>query len=379
MREPLNNELDRWTREGLIDRDQAARIRAFEAARVTGVSWPVRLALAFGGVMIAAGMMLFVSAHWDALSPGERFTIVLTTLAALHLSAALPVAGEMPAFRTTLHALGTVALGGAIFLSGQIFNLDERWSTGVLLWALGALIGWLLLDDQPQFALTAMLVPAWLESEWSVITRWETWSSSSVAAAGGCLLAVAYLTADERVTDSHRARTLRWIGGLTLLPMAVWLWDMSDRPIRGWITYASTGRLSAAWMAAGWLVALAGPLIVAYFVRRSGVWINAAAAAWTIAALNLWRLNTTAALYAWFAFGAVALAAWGVHESRTERINLGTAGFGLIVIAFYFSQVMDKLGRSASLVAFGILFLVGGWMLERTRRRLIEQASGAQP
>ena len=58
MREPLNNELDRWTREGLIDRDQAERIRAFEAARATGVSWPVRLALAFGGVLIAAGILL---------------------------------------------------------------------------------------------------------------------------------------------------------------------------------------------------------------------------------------------------------------------------------------------------------------------------------
>src|SRR5262245_57175436 len=338
MRDALNNELDRWMREGLIDRDQAERIRAFEAARVTGVSWPVRLALVFGGVLIAAGILLFVSAHWDALSPGERFTIVLTTLAAVHLSAALPVAGDMPAFRTTLHALGTIALGGAIFLSGQIFNLNERWSTGVLLWALGALVGWLLLDDQPQFALTAVLAPAWLESEWSIITRWETWWSTAAAAAGGWLLAVAYLTADDRFVQSHRARTLRWVGAIGLLPMGLWLWDTSDRPIGGWITYASQGRLSAAWMATGWFVALAGPLVVAYFVRRSGVWINAVAAVWTIVALNLWRLDTTAPLYAWFALGAVALAAWGVYESRAERINLGTAGFGLIVIAFYFSR-----------------------------------------
>jgi len=34
MRESLNAELDRWTREGLIEPRQVDRIRAFEAARV---------------------------------------------------------------------------------------------------------------------------------------------------------------------------------------------------------------------------------------------------------------------------------------------------------------------------------------------------------
>jgi hypothetical protein len=34
---------------------------------------------------------------------------------------------------------------------------------------------------------------------------------------------------------------------------------------------------------------------------------------------------------------------------------------------------MDKLGRSASLIGLGILFLGGGWLLERTRRRLLAQ------
>jgi hypothetical protein len=32
---------------------------------------------------------------------------------------------------------------------------------------------------------------------------------------------------------------------------------------------------------------------------------------------------------------------------------------------------MDKLGRSFSLIVLGLLFLGGGWLLERTRRRLI--------
>jgi hypothetical protein len=37
---------------------------------------------------------------------------------------------------------------------------------------------------------------------------------------------------------------------------------------------------------------------------------------------------------------------------------------------------MDKLGRSLGLIMLGVLFLAGGWLLERTRRRLIGHITG---
>jgi hypothetical protein len=72
----------------------------------------------------------------------------------------------------------------------------------------------------------------------------------------------------------------------------------------------------------------------------------------------------------------MGLAAWGVREARSERINVGAAIFALTVLTFYFSQVLDKLGRSASLVGFGLLFLAGGWSLERARRLLVHRVQG---
>ena len=56
----------------------------------------------------------------------------------------------MPRFRAlgiSLHAIGTVALGGGIYLAGQIFNLQEHWPGGILLWAIGAVLSWLVLRD----------------------------------------------------------------------------------------------------------------------------------------------------------------------------------------------------------------------------------------
>lgn len=59
-----------------------------------------------------------------------------------------------------------------------------------------------------------------------------------------------------------------------------------------------------------------------------------------------------------------------------ERINLGIVGFGLTILVFYFSSVMDKLDRSASLIGLGLLFLLLGWFLEKLRRRLVARVEG---
>jgi hypothetical protein len=47
------------------------------------------------------------------------------------------------------------------------------------------------------------------------------------------------------------------------------------------------------------------------------------------------------------------------------------------VIAFYFSNVLDKLGRSMGLILMGAIFLAGGWILNRLRTDLIARAAAA--
>jgi uncharacterized membrane protein len=85
-----------------------------------------------------------------------------------------------------------------------------------------------------------------------------------------------------------------------------------------------------------------------------------------------------APVYLCCAAGAIGLAWWGICESRPERINLAIAGFALTVLCFYFSDVMDKVGRSASLMLMGLLFLGGGWFLERTRRGLLARINNVE-
>lgn len=363
--------LTRWTDAGLLDRDGAERIRAFEAAhaRSSRLRWPIWLALVFGALTLAAGVLLFVSAHWDSLSPQVRFALVAALVAMFHVGGAM-TADRFPAMASTLHAIGTAVLGAGIFLAGQIFNLDEHWPGGLMLWTLGAAAAAALLRSWPQIALVATLAPAWLNAEWFVATE-NRWSSSvfHVAACGSFLLALAYFTAVRPDHLDLRRRTLAWLGGIWLIPTTLALAFDSGAAFR-------VQPLPPGLRTVGWSVALAAPLIVAIVMRRAAAWPNLLAIGWALVLIQLRPDVYHVSLYAWWALGAVALAAWGVHEARTERINLGAAIFAATVLTFYFSHVMDKLERSVSLVGLGLLFLAGGWAIERVRRRLVLEARG---
>jgi len=374
MATDLGDRLVRWTKAGLIDEETAARIRQFEGehAGAGRLRWPMLVALAFGAIMVATGILLFVSAHWDILSPHRRFTLVLMLVAIFHVVGAT-MAERFPAMSSTLHALGTVALGAGIFLAGQIFNLDEHWPGGIMLWALGPAVGMAMLGQAPQVALLAILAPAWLASEWFVATERAAFDGSRILASGVLLLALAYFTVPTRNTIDVRRRSLFWIGGVSLLPAAAFTALVASEVSRTPGTPHVTGTLRSL----GWATAVALPTMLALLLRGKDAWPNLLAAAWVAALCNLRAVGGDAFLYAWWAIGATSLVAWGVRDAGRERINMGAAIFAATVIAFYFSEVMDKLGRSASLVGLGLLFLAGGWALERIRRRLISSVRGS--
>ena len=377
----LERMLTRWVAAGVLDEGSAARIRAFETerrAKEPAYGWPMRLAIGFGALMLSAGVLLFVSSHWDALSPAQRFALVLTMVASFHLAGAGTI-GRYPALAEGLHAIGTVSLGAGIFLAGQIFNMAERWPAGVLLWAAGAWLAWWLLRHQAQLFLVALLTPAWFVSEWLLVLQRAgrlAIDSEPVLPAALVLMALSYFTAPREPAARpsalghapHRALTvLVTLGGVALVPALLFLAIATSSPVR-------TPPVSGLLLAIVWILAAGVPLGLSVIWRGAAAWINAVATAWVLLLLWMSAWREPLLLHGWWALGGLGLAAWGVRESRVERINLGAAVFAVTIVFFYFSSVMDKLGRSASLVGFGLLFLAGGWALEHTRRRLVRTA-----
>ena len=373
--EQLEEQLRRWTEAGVLDSQGASRIREFEAGRESpGMRWPVVLAIAFGSIMVAAGVLLFVAAHWDELSPTQRFLLVVVMIAGFHVAAG----AVMPRLRPlglSLHAVGTIALGGGIFLAGQIFNLEEHWPGGILLWATGAVLTWVVLRDWLQATLSALLVPAWIVSEWSV--RAERYNGvDRILVESLTVLAIVYLSARRGREESYFRRALVWVGGLALLPLCV----MVASGGREFFWNRSLPQLPSSLHAIGFLMAFVLPLLAAFLLRGGkGMLWNVGYAVWVylVSWLDGRVLAQTLASYALCALAAIGLVIWGLQENRRERINLGVAGFAITITVFYFSTVMGKLGRSASLIGFGVLFLVGGWYLEKLRRKLVARTKAA--
>lgn len=439
MRERWKRDLERWRTAGILDEPTFRRIVEYEAAarRARPVPWLAIVALGFGALSLGAGVLLFVAAHWDALSPGNRFAIVISVVGALHLGGMLATL-RLPWFATALHAAGTASLGAALYLTGQIFNLPENWTGGLFLWALGALVAWALQWSAPQAAFAAVLVPAWLVAERAV--RLEPGAGVDLAAAQGLtLMSIVYLLARlpaPDVDDTHRRpdrttntrRVLSLLGAIALFPSVAYLFLALDTP---WHPSGGGARPLGSGDIAAHVVAFALPLALGIVLRRRDAWYFVPVAVWVGAlsvlaldrprpllvawfscfaaasALSLWgardriraieRLGlagTVASMlgllvwateheatwvFAACAALAAAVVAGGVHLTKKDTVNTGVLLFALTVGFFYFSAVMDKLGRSLSLIGLGVVFLGGGYLLERARRRIVAAVEASAP
>lgn len=400
--------LKRWQEAGLLDAETAARIRAHEAKSAEGppaglddggpqrqihvagvVKWQGLTALILGAILLACGVVLFVSAHWDEMGPGARFSLVLAMVAVFHIGGGLARA-NFRGMSSALHAVGTVATGAAIALVGQIFNIQEHWPAAILLWAVAALFGWMLLQDQAQQTLALLLVPAWIFCELGY--RMEGYIGDDIYMGRLCLVwAVLYITF---FLDSRRKAVQGILFGMSVIGAVTGVVLM----LMSWESWSSEQSLipfgTRVW---AWMAIAALPLVVGAFHGHRGLIPIAAAIGFAIALPWCYRswtesflvngVKTTyargepnAPAYVLVAAFAVLLCWWGVRVVSRALVNLGIVGFAGTVAWFYSSDVMSKLGRSLGLIGLGVLFLVGGWALERMRRRILkgmgEQASG---
>jgi uncharacterized membrane protein len=374
--------LNRWQEAGVLDAEAAHRIRAFELdlKRPTGLRWLGIVALVLGAILLACGVVLFVSAHWDDIGPGLRFALVVAMVAVFHLCGAW-TREHFHGLSTALHAVGTVSTGAAITLVGQIFNIQEHWPAAVLLWAIAALAGWILLQDEAQQILALLLFPAWILSEFSFAAERHIGESVYVGRfliVWAALYLTFFLGSRRKVVQGvlfAAAAIASLVGTVTLL--------------EGWLSWGQQTFLSFGTRGWGWLD-------IALIKLRKSLVPVAVAIAFSIPlpwCQRVWteyynygnshgsyvRNEPNLAAHALVAAFAVFIIWWGVHQASKALVNLGIVGFAVAVGWFYFSDIYDKVGRSLGLIGLGILFLAGGWALEKARRRLIDRMGQTNP
>jgi uncharacterized membrane protein len=375
--------LNRWQTAGVLDAGVAARIRAFEQKQEKpgGLRWQGLLALILGAILLACGVALFVSAHWDQLGAGARYAIVIAMVAIFHLSGGY-VRKDFLGLSTTLHAVGTLSTGAAIALVGQIFNIQEHWPAAVLMWALAALAGWMLLRDQAQQTLTLLLVPAWMISEIAFRANWRIGLNVYV---GRFLFvwAILYLT-------FFLGSQKKILQGILFAAAAIAAVAGTVSMLEGWQSWsAQQSFIPFSIRVWAWIALAALPLVIAAFHGHRGLMPVALAVAYSVAlpwCYRSWtenfdysngvkhiytRTEPNLVAHALVAAFAIFLCWWGVRMASKALVNLGVVAFAVAVAWFYFSNIFDNVGRSLGLIGLGILFLAGGWALEKMRRSIL--------
>jgi uncharacterized membrane protein len=381
--------LNRWLSAGVVDATTAARIRAHEQDQEhhSGLRWQGLVALILGGLLLACGVVLFVSAHWDQLGSASRLLLAMAMVAVFHLGGG-GTRAAYPGLSTTLHAVGTVAAGAAIALVGQIFNMQEHWPAAVLLWALCAIAGWVLLRDQAQQTLALLLAPAWFYCEleyaseghighfvylgrflllWAVL-YFILFLNSKRKVVQGILFAasaIAALVGTGMMLDSWSTFSAEQ----SFIPFGVTVW--------AWIAMGALPFCAAAFKGHKGLL----PMVVALGYALILPWCShTQTVSYNFGNGNMGNYTTTTpnlAAYALVAAFAVYVCSWGVRQSSRALVNFGIVGFAIAVAWFYYSNIFSALGRSLGLIGLGVLFLAGGWALERLRRRILVRMDSA--
>jgi uncharacterized membrane protein len=364
--EQIAQETRAWARDGLISEQQAEAIRARYARGASSERRGrlITVLATIGVVAVGVGVILFFAANWDGIPKLGRLVLLLVGLAGT-LAGGEALRGRYPRVGEAVTFLGGLLFGAAIFLVGQMYNVDDRHaSAGFLLWTAGAVAGTAVFRTPRWAALAVGTFATWLGF---VVGRVHYGEVVPFALA---LLGLAVYAVGTRIRESELLGLPRGLGlALASLPVFVLTFgDISDDAA----DHELPPRVIAACIATAVAAILAGGALALDRTRRTGIFEGGAVAVTAVALLLGTRVPLTPVAFNVLLVALALGAIWVGFEN--DEIWLVNVGIGLVaaeMIARFFDVFWHLLPRSAAFVVAGGLVLAVAWGLERQRSRLV--------
>ena len=172
FRKTLKQELTAWQADGTLTPEQAGEItQRYDLSELEkeSVGTLMRAIYIIGAVLVGAGVVSFVAAHWTQLGQWIKLCLILSAMLTCHIVGFYfwKVSGKRAYLGHGLVTLGTLIFGANIGLLAQIFHLDTDVYSGFGAWAIGAAAMAYAVGSTPNALIAVAASFVWF-SRWAV-------------------------------------------------------------------------------------------------------------------------------------------------------------------------------------------------------------------
>jgi len=336
--------VDKWLAAGAVSVEQADYMKADIASVIgekSGISFITSI-MYVGATALSLGFLLLIASNWEHFT--KEIKLVLTVLLPIvPLSFAywqIVVKGSKSILGGAANILGVALIGGTMALVGQIYHIDADMQTFIWLWTLLSL----------PFVF--------------VFARRENVLISSVLLGAGLI----YTLMDMSQKANFRSEDVIIIATLMLLTYAFILYMLGvlTRNSQKWLESSHVLRIGAGGLA----VTVLFITTFEFYARAvTGSDYGTMALHWIGVSL---LLNIIFILFLLF----VLLKAVK-HEENGFAFSIVRL-FGFYLLVKYFTLFYSMLDTGLFFIIGGIMFIAGGWVLERNKQWLINYLKGKQ-
>ncbi len=399
----LPAEVHHWEEAGVITPEQGRTILGgyeFRDAAQQSRSRLVTVLVILGAVLLGLGVILFVAANWQSIPSTVKLVIMIVGVPAIYgIGFWLRYHRGYPVVGASVILVGVISYGAAVHLVAQVYQIPVHSPNLMLFWFVGTLPLAYVVQTQPLMALALVLGLA------AVGFRGQEWlldpghylllALPLYLALGLALMALAKLQTSFQPTR-FASGVYETVGLLTVFAVLYLsgFWELRKEFGFGW--YTATGYFipitAEFWAVAGLAVTVAaGAWIYAYLdagrqSRSRAILLYEGMAALGLLALAcvvVFVSGTGHSLYVIlfnivYLAGVVGLVFLGYYRARELYINLGIVLFCIIVFSRYFEFGFGLLDRSVIFIVAGSILIVGGFLVERGRRRVVDRMRGQE-
>jgi uncharacterized membrane protein len=377
---------------GLITDAQRQHIIAHFDLKEEGGNKFLAIVSIIGAVLIAAGIVLLISAHWNEIPRGVKIAVGILLMLGAHGAGwwLREVRNKYRPAGEALHLIGSCLFLANIALLGQIYNLVSRPPNAFLLWWIGiAALPWLL-RSKAQLVLLLLAFAIWFGFEVNERGGW-VYCESSRQILVYALLGIVYLGAGYCLRGGKFSEFAGVTENLGLFVFLIFFYPLTWKEFFGWDNsevqqwfFPALAAFALLLLAAGvknlhalarqwrwtWFAAMLGMAIFMGTVWF-GCWeVNHSAGTPYFYRDDSWaHLGGTLAL---FVFCLLQIQV-GLQDRSSLLVNLGVGFIALDILAAYCDLFGSMARTGVMFLISGIFLIVFGVYLERKRRALMKQ------